>query len=145
MLTERMVRDAKSTGKAYTIWDGQVKGLGLQVTQAGKRNYVLRYTTDDGRKRQAIICRAGEVSLKTIRERAGLELLKIRNGEADPLERKRESRAAPTINDLLEQFFNEIVPRRAEEGRLSPVTITNYGAKPGGTSGRCLGPFRWRR
>ena len=42
MLTERIARDAKSKGKARTIWDGEVKGLGLQITQGGKKNYVIR-------------------------------------------------------------------------------------------------------
>ena len=41
MLTERIIRDAKPTGKAYTLWDSVVAGLGLQMTQAGKRNFVL--------------------------------------------------------------------------------------------------------
>ena len=43
MLTERIIRDAKGDGKARTIWDSQVKGLGLQITQGGKRNFVIRY------------------------------------------------------------------------------------------------------
>ena len=129
MLTERTVRDAKNTGKAYTIWDGQVKGLGLQVTQAGKRNYVLRFTDPAGRKRQAILARAGEVSLKAIRERAGAELFAIRNGEADPMERRRELREAPTVADLLDRFFNEVVPARLEAGRMAPHTVKVYSSQ----------------
>ena len=125
MLTERIIRDAKPTGKAYTIWDTQVKGLGLQVTQAGKRNYVLRYKVD-GRKRQAILGRASEVSLKVVRERAGEELFRVRNGEADPMQRRRESREAPTVRDLIERFFNEVAPARMQAGRMSPKTIENY-------------------
>ena len=66
MLTERIVRDAKSDGKARTIWDTEVTGLGLQITQGGKKNYVLRYRAG-GRKRQAILCRVGGVSLRAIR------------------------------------------------------------------------------
>ena len=129
MLTERTVRDAKNTGKAYTIWDGQVKGLGLQVTQAGKRNYVLRFTDPAGRKRQAILARAGEVSLKAIRERAGAELFAIRNGEADPMKRRRDLREAPTVADLLERFFNEVVPARMEAGRMAPHTVKVYSSQ----------------
>ena len=69
MLTERIVRDVKPNGKARTIWDSQVVGLGLQVTQGGKRNFILRYKIS-GHKRQAILCRTAEFSLQEIRKRA---------------------------------------------------------------------------
>ncbi len=125
MLTERIVRDAKSDGKARTIWDGEVKGLGLQITQGGRKNYVIRYTVG-GRKRQAILARAGETSLRDIRKRAGEELVRIRAGEADPLRRKREEVEAPTFTDLLDRFFDDHVPRRVEAGRLSERTVQEY-------------------
>ncbi|MCE2481912.1 MAG: tyrosine-type recombinase/integrase [Alphaproteobacteria bacterium] len=125
MLTERIVRDAKSEGKARTIWDGEVKGLGLQVTQGGKKNYVIRYTAG-GRKHQAILARASETSLRDIRKRAGEELVRIRAGETDPLRRKREELEAPTVTDLLDRFFNDYVPRRVEAGRLSERTVREY-------------------
>ena len=79
MLTERIIRDAKLTGKTYTVWDGQVTGLGLQVTRGGKRNFVIRYKVA-GRKRQAILCRVGAVALNGIRKRAADELVRIRAG-----------------------------------------------------------------
>ena len=129
MLTERIVRDAKTTGRAYTIWDTAVKGLGVQVTQAGKKNYVLRFTDPAGRKRQAILARAGEVSLKAVRERAGAELFAIRNGEADPMERRRELREAPTVAVLLDRFFDEVVPARLEAGRMAPHTVNVYSSQ----------------
>ena len=62
-LTERMVRDAKPDGKARTIWDKQVMGLGLQITPTGIKNYVIRYRVGD-QKRQAILARAGQISLR---------------------------------------------------------------------------------
>ena len=125
MLTERVVRDVEATGKARTIWDAQVAGLGLQVTQGGKKNYILRYKVA-GRKRQAILCRAGEVSLKEIRKRAADELLRIRVGEADPLRREREAREAPTVAEGLDRFFTETVPERLAIGKLKPKTVQEY-------------------
>ena len=125
MLTERIVRDAKSEGKARTIWDGEVKGLGLQITQGGKKNYVIRYSVG-GRKRQAILARAGETSLRDIRKRAGEELVRIRAGQTDPLRRRDEAAAAPTVTDLLDRFFDEYVPRRVAAGRLADRTVREY-------------------
>ena len=125
MLSQRIVRDAKSDGRARTIWDREVTGRGLQITQGGKKNYVLRYIVA-GRRRQAILCRAGEVSLREIRQRAGEELLRIRAGESDPLERQREAREAPTIADLCGRFLSEFAPARIERGRMSPRTLKEY-------------------
>ena len=126
MLTERIIRESKATGKAFTVWDGQVKGLGLQVTQAGKKNYVMRFKAADGRWRQAILARASEISLKAIRQRAAAELVAVRNGEADPLERRHEAREAPTVREMVEKFFAEVAPVRVQAGRMSPKTVENY-------------------
>ena len=125
MLTERIIRDVKPNGKARTIWDSQVVGLGLQVTQGGKRNFILRYKVG-GRKRQAILCCATESSLQEIRKTAARELLRIRAGETDPLERQRDAREAPTLNDGLDRFFDEYVPVRIEIGRMTPRTVVTY-------------------
>lgn len=126
MLTERIVRDAGGHEGVYTVWDSAVKGLGLQVTPRGKRTFVLRYADAGGRKRQLILARAGEVSLKAVRERAGRELFAIRNGGADPAEQRREAREAPTMGELLDRFFDEVVPARLESGRMAPHTVKIY-------------------
>ena len=126
MLTERVIRDARPTGKAYTVWDSQVAGLGLQVTQAGKRNFVIRYKDATGRKRQAILCRASEASLKEVRHLAGAELVRIRGGGTDPLERRREAMEAPTVNEGLDWFFDEFVPERMATGRMTQATAAKY-------------------
>ena len=125
MLTERIIRDAKADGKARTIWDSQVRGLGLQITQSGKKNFVLRYKVGE-RKRQAILARCAELSLAEARQRAGRELAAIRDGNADPLERRRKAREAPTVADLIEQFFNIEAPARIRRGRMRPNTVEVY-------------------
>ena len=70
-LTERMVRDTKPDGKARTIWDKQVMGLGLQITPTGIKNYVIRCRVGD-QKRQAILARAGQILLKAYPFEPGL-------------------------------------------------------------------------
>ena len=125
MLTERIIRDAKADGKARTIWDSQVRGLGLQITQGGKKNFVLRYKVGE-RKRQAILARCAELSLAEARQRAGRELAAIRDGNADPLERRRKAREAPIVADLIEQFFDIEAPARIRRGRMRPNTVEVY-------------------
>ena len=125
MLTERIVRDAKPGPKTRILWDSPVKGLGLRITPKGVKSYILNYRIN-GRERRATIARASEISLKIARERAGDQLMRIRAGEADPLENKREAKEAPTVADGLRRFFDEFAPARLEMGRLSPRTISDY-------------------
>ncbi len=125
MLTERIVRDAKPQPKPYFIWDRQVKGLGCKVAVSGTKTYILNYYAA-GRERRATLARCAEISLHQARERAGRELAGIRAGESDPLDRRREAKQAPTVNDLLMRFFGEYAPARMEAGRLTERTIADY-------------------
>ena len=70
--------------------------------------YILNYRIN-GRERRATLARTSEISLKIARERAGEQLVRIRAGEADPLERKREAREASMVADGLRRFFDEFV------------------------------------
>lgn len=125
-LTERIVRDAKGDGKAKTIWDKQVMGLGLQVTPKGVKNFIIRYKAGD-RKRQAIIARAGQISLSEARKRAGAELVRISAGESSgPLERREAERAAPTVEDSFDRFLGPFSDRRIANGRMTERTRREY-------------------
>ena len=125
MLTEKVIRDTKTDGRTRTIWDSQVPGLGLQVTRGGTKNFVVRYRVA-GRKRQAILCRVGGVPLKEIRKRAADELMRIRAGETDPLQREQDARAAPTVADGLDRFFGAYVEDRIAAGRMTERTMREY-------------------
>ena len=125
MLTEKLIRDTKTDGKTRTIWDSQVPGLGLQVTRGGTKNFVVRYKVA-GRKRQAILCRVGGVPLKEIRKRAADELMRVRAGETDPLQRERDARAAPTVREGLDRFFGTFAKDRIASGRMTERTMREY-------------------
>ena len=124
-LTERAVREAKPRTATYTVWDSQVRGLGFRVTPAGVKSYILDYRIA-GRRRRATLARCSELSLKEARERAGRELVVIRAGEADPLERRRQQREAPTVDEGLDRFLDEYAPERIKIGRLSRRTLQTY-------------------
>ena len=124
MLTEKRIRDAKPEPKTRILWDGQVSGLGLRITPAGAKSYILNYRLS-GRERRVTLGRVAELSLKAARERAGAEHAAIRDGD-DPLERRRELRQAPTIAEGLDRFFDEVVPERLRIGKMKPKTVQEY-------------------
>ena len=125
MLTERRIRDAKPGPKAAILWDSAVAGLGVKVFPSGRKAFVLSYRIG-GRKRLATLARCAELSLKAAREKAGAELVRIRDGEADPLKRRQDSRTAPTVAEGLDRYFDDYVPARMEAGRLAPSTVRKY-------------------
>ena len=124
-LTERQIRDLKPGPKTAILWDREVTGLGVRITPAGSKAFILNYRVG-GRERRATLARCSEISLHDARDRAGRELAAIRNGEADPLERRREAREAPTVADGVQRFFEEYVPRRIADGRMSERTKSDY-------------------
>ena len=125
-MTERIIRDAKPEPKPIILWDRQVSGLGCKVYPGGRKAFVLSYRAG-GRKRLATLAQCSELSLRGARERAGAELVRIRHGETDPLDRRREAKEAPTVNDLLDRFFDTYVPDRIAAGRMTETTATKYG------------------
>ena len=125
MLTERIIRDAKPEPKPHIIWDGNVTGLGCKVFPSGRKAFVLSYRIG-GRKRLATLARCAEISLREARERAGAELVRIREGEPDPLNRRRAATEAPTVADLIDRFLTVEGPARIERGRLTERTLAGY-------------------
>ena len=124
-LTERVVRDAKPGEASYVIWDQELIGVGCKIFPSGQKRFVLTYLSADVR-RLVTIGRCSEMSLRQARDRARVELVRIRDGGTGPLERRRESLEAPTVNDALTRFFDETVPQRIASGRFSARTAREY-------------------
>ncbi len=125
-LTERIIRDARPRGSTFIVWDADVRGLGVRITPAGAKSYVLDYRTGS-RRRRVTLARVAEASLRDARRLAGRELVGIRAGERGPLERRREAREAPTVDDALRRYFEEFAPAQQRIGRLARKTVEEYG------------------
>ena len=101
------------------------RALAARCFPSGQKSYVLSYMSGS-RKRLSTVGRCTELSLREARDRARTEFVRIRDGEHGPLERRREAREAPTVNDALERFFNETVPARIAAGRFTERTAREY-------------------
>ena len=140
-LSERVVRDARPAATAYVIWDQELIGVGCKVYPSGQKRYVLTYLSGDVR-RLSTIGRCSEMSLREARDRARVELVRIRDGGPGPIERRREALEAPTVNDALERYFNETVPNRIASGRFSERTAREYRKHARRYVGPALGKMR---
>ncbi|MCL5776436.1 site-specific integrase [Limibaculum sp. FT325] len=123
-LTAKKVRDAKASDRTRIEWDDEVKGLGLRITPAGVKSFVLSYRAD-GRKRLMTLGRAAEMSLARARALASETKIQIRGG-GDPLEERSARRQLPTVAEGVERFFSEYVPKRMAMGRMAETTRREY-------------------
>ncbi|MGG7566561.1 tyrosine-type recombinase/integrase [Rhodovulum sp. DZ06] len=123
-LTEKRVRDARPGPGTQIVWDETAKGLGLRITQKGVKSYVVEYRIDD-LKRRATLGRADALSLAEARDRALAWKQQAREG-ADPLAETRARKAAPRMDEALDRFLNEYIPRRLALGKMAPSTAAEY-------------------
>lgn len=121
-LTDAIVKHLPLPGKNSKIYpDGDVSGLGVRVTAAGAKAYVLRYRVrGSGRERTYTIGACDNWTIGAARKEARRLRQAIDRGE-DPQGDLEDQRAAPTVADLIDRFVAEHV------ASLRPGTAYAYG------------------
>ena len=99
---------------AVTYWDSdpKVRGFGVRIYAGGGRSFFLNYRID-GRERRYTIGAFPRWSVAAARERAKELRTEIDRGH-DPAGQKRERREAPTVQDLIDRYIADHLPRKAE-------------------------------
>jgi integrase len=119
-LTHEFVRDvAPPSNGTATYWDNdpRVTGFGVRVYAGGGRSFFLNYRID-GRERRYTIGPFPRWSVTAARERAK-ELRALIDKGHDPAGQKRERREAPIIEDLVDRYIEDHLPRKtAPEQRI---------------------------
>jgi len=120
-LTDRFVKSAETNGRKSPIFmDDEVIGFGIQVRDTGRKCFTLNYTFE-GRRRRLFIGDFPDWSTVAAREQAKRVKREVDQG-VDPLALRDERRAAPSIKDLIERFFDEHLPRLAPDYRSIMMT-----------------------
>ncbi len=106
-LTKRFVEwTAPDISRDITVRDSEIPGFGLRVWPSGKRTYVLKYRTAEGRQRKATLGQHGPVTAEQARKRAFKWLSEARHG-VDPASEHTSLRRPPTLGDLAERYLAE--------------------------------------
>lgn len=125
--TDRAVRDLPVPERGNRIYyDPGMRGLGVRVTSAGARSWVLNYRAG-GIERRLTIGDASAWTVRAARARAA-ELRREIDAGADPMAERHKARLAPTVNDLADRFAAEYLPKKREStqdeyGRLLRVHV----------------------
>lgn len=102
-----------------TYWDNDPRtpGFGVRVYAGGSKSFFLNYRFD-GRERRYTIGSFPRWSVTAARERAK-ELRTLIDRGHDPAGQKRERREAPTVQDLIDRYIEDHLPRKsASEQRI---------------------------
>ena len=112
-LTEKVLREAVPVvGRDYQIFDTDVRGFAACIYRGGGRAFTLDYR-HAGRQRRMTFGRWPEWSVSAARERAK-EIRREIDAGADPLAQRGALREAPRVNDLIERYCAEHLPKLAE-------------------------------
>src|ERR1700693_4614923 len=108
-ITKRVVDASRSPTKTDRkfIWDSEVRGFGLMVTNRGTKSYVLQYRTAEGRSRRTAIGRHGSPWTPEEARQRAIEMLRDARNGVDPLAIKAEARKALTVFELADLYLKE--------------------------------------
>ena len=103
-------------------WDDDPKatGFGVRSYPGGGRSFFIDYRLD-GRQRRYTIGPFPRWSAEAARERAKELRRRIDRGE-DPAGNKRDRREAPTVQDLIDRYIKDHLPKKSVVGPPAPTT-----------------------
>lgn len=121
-LTDRSVKGLVAPERGNKVYyDDRIKGLGLRVTAAGKRAFVLNYRIK-GRERRMTIGGYPEWTVLAARERAEEMRRDIDSGN-DPLEKREATLKAPTMIDLFERYLKDHLPSKSTSSQIGDMAM----------------------
>jgi integrase len=107
-----------------TVWDDEVKGLGVRVLASGRKSWVVRYRLA-GRQEFVSLGAVENLTAKEARRRAGTMVAEARLGKDPRAELKARRQAAPQPATLtVEHLVNRYLTSHAEKN-LAPKTVVS--------------------
>jgi integrase len=107
-LTKRLVEDAQP---GSFISDSVLRGLGLRVTPAGAKAFVVSYRRPNGRQARQVIGSFPVDTVEQARTKAQLVLAGVKGGR-DPSKERKTLREIPTVTALASYYLGEYAASR---------------------------------
>jgi integrase len=128
-LTKRVVDAAQPRPARYMVWDTELKGFALRVSESGTKSYVLRYrprgTGRAGPRRFMALGRHGVLTPDEARARAKTILGAVAAGR-DPAKEHSQANLAMPLAQLVELFINQHAkPKRKAQTAASYAGVLN--------------------
>lgn len=117
-LTKRRV-DATKAGE--TIWDGEIRGLGLRVFASGVRSYVFKYRRGGVQRWHTIGLHGSPWTPDTARKEA-LRLKRLVDEGRDPATEKSDERTADTFDAFADRYLKDYAKAHKKASTLREET-----------------------
>jgi|TARA_R100001132_G_C3272357_1_gene94358 integrase len=115
-ITAALIKSLVPPPKGNRIfYDDDLTGFGIRITSTGQKAFVLNYRLN-GKEYRPTIGKYPEWTVTAARKRVQEWRQQIDRGE-NPLEKKREERAAPTVRDLYDRFHHTHLQGRSKAYR----------------------------
>lgn len=133
-LTKRLVESTQPEARDFIVWDDELPGFGLRVWPSGKRVYILKYRTANGRQRKPLLGMHGAITVDEARNKARLWLAEAAKG-GDPSGERQDGRRAPSFAEFSDRYMTEYArpknkPSTLRETRrmLDRILLPSFGA-----------------
>jgi integrase len=101
-------------------WDGELRGFGVRVKPSGVKSYLVQYRNREGRTRRLVLGQHGPLAPEAARNLALKALAKVAEG-MDPSAERHAARAAITVGELCDWYFEEATTGRLLGRRNRPI------------------------
>ena len=115
-ITAQAVSKLKPRSTKFIEYDQELKGFGIRVEPSGHKSFVLTYRTRTGMQRRITIGQHPSWSVAAARKEAEELRVRISRGE-DPLADRENTREAPTVADLAEDYIERHLPTKRPSSR----------------------------
>ncbi len=121
-MTDALVKGTSAGTRAQIfLWDSDLKGFGLRVTNRGAKSFILDYRVS-GRQRRITIGSYPDWSVAAARKQASQLKRDVDRG-SDPMAERHADRAAPTMNELWERYRESYLPRKSARSQVDEAII----------------------
>ena len=105
-LTKSFIDRLEQKCADYVVWDDRISGFGVKVTPSGRKSYLLKYRSKEGRQRKPTIGVHGNITCEKARAIAEEWHREIAAGN-DPSGDKSKLKESPTIAQLCDRFITD--------------------------------------
>jgi len=104
-LTKTIIDKEQPGDDDKIIWDSIISGFGMKIAPTGRKTFILKYTTKDGRQRKPTIGKFGDITLEQARTKAQVWKGQIADGN-DPAADRGSRQSSYTLNDYAKDYFS---------------------------------------
>ena len=126
-LSKSVVDKLDSSGRDEIFWDTGLSGFGVRVKPNGTKSYLVQYRNrHTGRSRRKTIGQAGPLlSFSEAKSKASEYLGQVMRG-GDPAEDALNTRRAPKMKDLADQYISEYAkPQKRPKSVQNDISMLN--------------------